>query len=237
MTISEKVQEFDPGERVELFELDATSFGQGILRFTASGVDGVPGAYTKISFDGNLYDPLPIQATGFVWSGKGTQPKPKLVLSSINPIVRALLFNNDGLVGIRVTRRVTFSDFLDGHAEADGTQVLSEDIFNVERMTSMNKIFSSLELSTILDIEGAVFPSGQLIRNTCINIYRYWDGSAFVYDTGRACPYVGVATFDINNAPSTDEGDVCDHHLTGCRKRFGETGPLSYLGFPGLLQV
>ncbi len=237
MTINETVQEFNPGAQVELFDIDASNFGEGILRFTASGFDddGM-GGLQNIFFDGNEYEALPIEADGFEWNGKGVQPTPTLTLSSIKKVIRNLLYSTNGLVGAQVTRRITFDRFLDGHEEPDADAVICKDIFNVERMESMNKVFSKLQLATILDIEGVKFPGGQLIRNTCINTYRHYVDGAFVYSTGRACPYVGAASFDINNNSTTDENDVCPHNLQGCRTRHGENGVLPFLGFPGLLR-
>jgi lambda family phage minor tail protein L len=238
MTINETVQEFEPGARIELFDIDATSFGEGILRFTASGFDDDGGGgLQNIFFDGNEYEALPIEADGFEWNGKGTQPTPTLTLSSIKKVIRSLLYATDGLVGALVTRKITFDRYLDGHEDEDGSQVICNDIFKVERQERLNKVFSKLQLNTILDIEGAQFPSGQLIRNTCINTYRHYVDGAFVYSTGRACPYVGAASFDINNNSTTDDNDVCNHALTGCRVRHGEYGVLPIMDFPGLLRV
>lgn len=238
MTISETIQDFDPGKRIELFDIDATRFGEGVLRFTASGFDDDgAGGLQNIFFDGNEYEALPIEADGFEWNGRGTQPTPTLTLSSISSVVRSLLYSTDGLVGAQVTRKITFDRFLDDHEEPDGDAIICNDIFNVERMESMNKIFTKLQLSTILDIQGVKFPGGQIIRNTCINTYRHYVDGAFVYSTGRACPYTGTSYFDINNNPTTIENDVCPHNLTGCRARFGANGPLPIMACPGLLRV
>lgn len=237
MTIAEQQQAFNPGNRIELFELDASKWGQGILRFTAAGFDEDVSGLKLLSFGGNEYSALPVEADGFEWNGKGAQPRPTLTLSTISDVVRSLLIETDGLVGAQLTRQITFDRFLDGHEEPDGTQVICHDIFNVELMESMNKVFCKLKLSTILDIEGVKFPSGQMIRNTCIHAYRYWDGSQFVYPSGRACPYTGEASFDISNSSTSSDNDLCSKTLVGCRVRFGENGKLPFLGFPGLFRL
>lgn len=235
MTISENVQSFDPGKRIELFDLDASMFGQGILRFTAAGFDENQGGL--VSFGENDYNPLPIASDGFEWNGRGVQPRPTLTLSNISAALRSLLFETDGLVGAEITRRITFDRFLVGHEEPDGDQVISNDIFYIERMESMNKMFVKLQLSTILDIENVQFPGGQVIRNTCINTYRVWDGTKFIYSEGRACPYVEDLYYDVNDNLTNAAQDHCSKRIQGCQKRFGENGPLPIIAFPGLIRI
>ena len=72
-------QSFDPGPRVELFELDATGLGADmVLRWTPGPLDGI-----AISFGGVSYTPVPVEAEGFEWSGKGALPTPRLRVSNV----------------------------------------------------------------------------------------------------------------------------------------------------------
>ncbi|MEO1200890.1 MAG: phage minor tail protein L, partial [Pseudomonadota bacterium] len=49
--------------KVELWTLDGTALGVGILRWTSGTADDQP-----VVFDGNTYPPTPIEADGFEWS-------------------------------------------------------------------------------------------------------------------------------------------------------------------------
>ena len=86
----------------------------------------------------------------------------------------------------------------------------------------------------VVAFTAAQIPGRTMDGNLCAHRYRvYYDQiPGFSYNR-VTCPYVGAASFDFYNAPSTDQEDNCARTLTACKLRFG-TSPLPFRGFPGL---
>lgn len=109
MTIKQDIQKLEPGALLELFDIDATALGGTINRFHA----GTNSLRTAVVWQGNTYNPWPIDATGFDISGKGQLPTPHLKVANIGGLVTALALAYDDLIGAKVTRRRTFAKYLD----------------------------------------------------------------------------------------------------------------------------
>lgn len=109
MTITQDIQSLRPGDLVELFELDATALGGTLLRFNA----GTNKLRSPVIWQGNTYVPLPIDASGFEFSGKGQLPRPTLKVANIGGLVTAQLRDFNDLLGAKVTRRRTLAKYLD----------------------------------------------------------------------------------------------------------------------------
>ena len=230
--LTESKQKFQPGDLVELFELDLTDLGGGFLRFTSS-------AYTdqSILFDGLLYAPLPVEASGFQWDGTGPLPTPTLRISNVLNVVSSVIQEFSDVVGARFTRIRTFRQFLDLGSDPDPLARFPDDIYVVERKTNQNKVFVEWELSAKMDQEGKILPGRQCLKDSCTHRYRQWDGiSAFDYSKAT-CPYVGVPSFDRTGSPVADPEDQCGKKLTDCRLRFGIHGILPTRAFPGMARI
>ena len=74
--ITSDIQKLEPGELVQLFELDASEIGGDVLRFHGY-------AQGAIWWQGNEYAPWAIEATGFAKSGDAQQPAPQLRVGNI----------------------------------------------------------------------------------------------------------------------------------------------------------
>ena len=226
-TLSGAVQSGWPGDRVELWTLDATSIGGTVYRF----VNGTPDAQ-PVLFGGVSYTPYPVEAEGFARSGDGERPTPALRLGNDRVTVLPLLIAYDYLRGCKVTRTRTFSRFLDGEADGDPTAFLSLDLYEVDRPTWI-KAEVALDLRSATDVRGRLLPVRTAVRDYCDHTYRRWTGAAFDY-TGVTCPYVGGASFDAQGSSVSSALDQCSKQVgTGCRKRFG-SATLPYSGYPGL---
>jgi phage-related protein len=111
--IAYREQSFSPGRLVSLFELDLSPLGVAqTLYFTVGHGGSAP-----IQFRGNSYTPVDIEATGFEVSGRGPIPQPTVRVANVANAVTSLLDDYDDLVGARVRRIRTFSEFLDGGVE------------------------------------------------------------------------------------------------------------------------
>lgn len=109
--IESDVQTLEPGPYVELWELNATSIGGGVLRFQGQQ-DG------QVVWQGQTYEPWTCQGEGFERTSE-QQPTPRFRVG--NPrspetgkyVITALCQAFDDLVGARLIRRRTFAKYLD----------------------------------------------------------------------------------------------------------------------------
>jgi len=225
--IESDVQKLNPGQLVELFELDATALGDDIYRWHS----GVNGLGNDVVWDGNTYSRFPIEASGFAKSGKGTLARPKIVVANVSGLIGALARSLDDLVGAKVVRRRTFAKYLDAvnfpggvNPEADPNCAFADEIWFVDRKSAENGVFVEFELSSAFDVRGVQLPRRQCIQNVCPWVYR-----------SANCGYAGGPVADKNDALTTDpDADQCGKRLVSCELRFGQNAQLPFGGFPGL---
>lgn len=236
--IAAESQRATTDETVELFILDATKAGQGIIRFVACTMAQFPSA-VAVTWNGNTYAPIPAKFSNMMTGVGGTLPTPKLQVANVNLAFSAVIGAAD-LRGSILTRVRTFRKYLDGQAEADPGKIYAPDIFRIENRSAHNNVFVEWNLSAACDQEGRMLPARQIHADYCDRIYRTWNGAAFVYDTStdNPCPYAGVAMFDENGVTTADPTkDVAGKTvLSCCMKRFPGL-PLPFGGFPGVARL
>lgn len=225
MAIASDIQKLNPGDIVEMFVIDATNQGGGIVYFHP----GVNELGNNLVWQGQEYQKYPIEASGFEKRANGSTPRPTIRLSNLLNALGALAGAYDDFVGARVTRRRTLVKYLDavnfaaGNALADSTAAFPDEIFTVDRKANENKLFIEWELTAATDLHGVMLPRRQVIQNVCTVIYR-----------SAECGYAGGPVADINdNATTISANDVCGKRLSSCKLRFGEFSPLPFGGFPG----
>lgn len=226
--ITADIQGLEPGARVELFEVDATNIAGGsLLRF-----HGYQQAAT-IWWQGKEYTAWPIQAEGFAKTAEGAQPAPKLSVGNVDASISSLCIVMDDLVGAKVVRHVTLSQYLDarnftgGNPTADPTQEFPADVWFIEQKTGETSEVVEFELASALDLQDQMLPRRQIIANLCSFPYK-----------GAYCNYTGDGKFDTNDQPVTDPAlDVCGKRLSSCKARFGATQVLNFGGFPAAALV
>ncbi len=228
--LKEGQQLFAAGDLVQLFELDITSLGGGVLRFTSGTYESTPATW-----DSNIYIPINVEAGGFDYSGVGAFPTPTLKLSNVEFSTRAAIQGFNDLVGGTLTRIVTFSRYLDDGADPDTTAKFPDDVYIINQKIAQNKIYVEWELKAAIDLENVFLPKRQVLKDSCDNIYRFYDPLIPGFDYSKAtCPYTGANSYDINNDPTTDANDVCGKRFSSCRTRFGQFSLLPFGGFPGV---
>lgn len=227
MTVIEDVQKLEPGKLVELFSLDATGIGGGIVRF--QGRDD-----RVVTWQGQEYHPWPITAEGFART-TDQQPMPKLMVGNVDGSISMLCMSFEDMVGAVLTRRRTFSKYLDavnfpeGNPSADPTQEFPPEVWFVERKSVETREAVEFELSSALDFQGVNLPRRQIISNQCSFVYR-----------GAYCNYTGPAVADILDNPTTDPLlDECGKRLASCKLRVWPDNILNFGGFPaaGLIRT
>lgn len=233
MTIEEKKQLLTPGRRVELYEFDATDIGGSSYNFVSSWQEEQP-----LNWKGKVYTPIPIKADGFEINGRGTLPTPRLQISNVLLLPGAIINDIGDPIGAKVTRWVTFSDYLDDGPDPSPDEHFDPQIFYVERKTIENRVFVEFQLASAMDHEGRKLPKRQIIRDTCPLIYRAFDPETGQFDYTKAtCPYAGTSYFKANGDSTGDASqDICGKRLVECRKRFGSS-PLPFGGFPAVSRV
>ena len=223
--ITEDIQGLEPGEKVELFELDATGIGGDFFRFH--------GYQTGENWwQGKEYSAWPIQAEGFARTGEAQQPSPTLSLGNVDGSISALCVYFDDLVGAKLYRHTTLGKYLDaknfpdGNPTADPNEAFPSELWYIEQKKAESNDVVQFELSSALDFNGVQLPRRQIVANVC------WWLSTGGY-RGPYCGYTGTACFDKNDSPVTDPKlDQCGGRLSSCQCRFGEHNPLPFGSFP-----
>lgn len=236
-------QSLTPGVEIELFVLDASmlktldgsAFGN-TYRFCSS----YNVSTGSVSFDGNLYTPIAVEAEGFEVSGKGRLPTPKLRIANTDLWGTTLINSLGDPIGAKVTRFLTFDRYLDGGVEEDGTAIYLPQIFVIERKVSQTREFIEFELSASMDQAGRMLPKRQILRDNCTHIYRRWDATAEDFDYSKAtCPYTDTLSFTNEDQTTDDDSlDSCGKRLNSCKLRFeGQGLPLPTRAFPGVARI
>lgn len=225
-SIQSEIQKLEPSAVIEVYQLDATNVGAGLLYFHA----GTNQLSQSITWQGQIYTRYPVEATGFDINGDGTIPRPKLRVSNALSGITALLMQHGDLLGAKVTRKRTLLKFLDAvnftggvNPSADPSAAFADDIFIIDRKTSENREAVEFELTTSFDLAGVQLPRRQIIQNVCSWKYR-----------GGECGYTGTNYFTSADIPTVVAAqDVCGKRIASCKLRFGATAELPFGGFPG----
>jgi len=238
LKIATDVQKLATGNIVELYELDATELGAvQVFYFTPNTSNG-----SEVIFNGITYTPLDFETEGFEISTTGQLPEPLLRLSNVNNAIGAAIVQFNDLINAVLTRRRTFSRYLDGQPGADPTAQYPAEIYVIDQKTTQNKVMIEFKLSAITDFTGVRIPRRQILRNSCTYTYRRWNSStsSFDYSKVHQCPYVGANYFDTNGDAVVDPADdFCSKRLgSGCVKRFpGDATKIPFGGFPNVAKV
>ncbi|WP_038345708.1 phage minor tail protein L [Acinetobacter sp. A47] len=226
--VVKEIQSLTPTAEIELFIIDMTQFGGELIRFCS----GMNPLNQPIIWQGEQYDPLPIEATGFDMSSQGTLPTPKLAVANVHGLFSSLAMELENLIGCKVIRKRTFGRFLDavnfpeGNPEADPTQHLPDQIWYIDRKTREDRMVLEWELASAFDLMGVELPYGQVTKNFCRWQYRSAD-----------CGWTGSFYTKDDKATDNPELDVCSKRLSSCKCRFGESKPLPYGAFPGVQRL
>lgn len=147
MTIQQEIRKPNPDAFVELFELDCSSLGGTIYRFSPNLTEN----YTSVTFNNKSWQAMPIQCEGFSYSTSEAPAKPTISVSNISKVLLASVIGLGDIVGAKLTRYRTFRRYLGDGAEPNGQAFLPVDIFYIERKVSHNKYSITWQLTSELD--------------------------------------------------------------------------------------
>jgi len=194
MTIEQDVAKTWHDAIIELFEIDLepiTGSASDKYYFTANLMPD----NTKISWKGQVYEPLPIDASGFERTTKGQIPTPELTVANVLGTLASVVNTLDDLVGAKVTRRRTLLKYLDGGSSPDPSQEFPDDVFYIERKVAESSITITWQLASKIDLEGLQLPKRIITQNYCLWKYR-----------GAECGYSGPAIANEYDQPITAGG-------------------------------
>lgn len=229
-TLAAALQEIAPGAVIELFqlELNAAQHGVDATYYFHAGVNQLN---ANIVWNGQAYQPLPLEADGFEWSGQGSLPRPKLRVANIFGTITSLLLTlPDGLDGAKVSRIRTLGRYLDAVNFAGGVNPTADpyaewprEIYFVDRKSAEARDVIEFELASAFDLAGIRAP-----RRQCVTRCQWKYRSA-------ECGYTGTTYFDAQDqSVANPSQDVCGKRVDSCKLRFGQTAELPYGGFPGI---
>ena len=216
MCIRDSLSVLAPNAIIELFQLhlDSTLHGSSAIYYFHNGVNAA--VTGNITWNGQAYVRLSLEATGFDYSSTGSLPRPSLTVSNIGSSITALLLQvnlitaGNDLGGAKVVRIRTLKKYLDGEAGADPHAKFPDEIWYVDRKANENRAAVEFELASKFDLVGVMLPRRQIIANVCQWAYR-----------GGECGYNGTDYYDINDNKVTASGsDVCGKRLSSCNVRF-----------------
>jgi lambda family phage minor tail protein L len=223
MTLATELQKIAPSAIIELFQLELNALQHGINEtyYFHAGVNANNNG--DVVWNGQSYQPFPIEATDFEYNGTGSLPRPKLRVSNVLGTITALISTlPNGIEGAKVTRIRTLARFIDGvnfpgGVNPYGTPDFSDaaefprEIYYIDRKASENRDAIEFELASAFDLVG-VRPGRQCISNVCQWEYR-----------SAQCGYTGNAYFNLNDEPVTSLAqDNCGKRVRSCELRFSQ---------------
>lgn len=220
---TEELQSLSPTSMLELFVLDLSNTTSGGVLYFHAGTNELN---APVVWQGETYEPWPIEAEGFDVSSQGALPQPKLRVANIDGMFSGEVAANRDLLDCMLTRKRTFArfldaeNFIDGNPEADPNQHADDDIWFIDQKLSENRYTLEFQLASVFDLMGVQLPNRQVLKSACSWRYR-----------GPECGYTG-APYDRFDQPTTAINDSCSKLLGSCRVRF-KGRPLPYGGFPG----
>jgi lambda family phage minor tail protein L len=162
-----ELQKINPSSIIELFTLtlDATLHGStDVYRFHNGSS---PNNNAEVIWAGNNYLRYPIQATGFEQTGKGSLPRPKLIVSNILGTLTAVMQNTNkvtagvDLNGSKLVRIRTLARYLDAANWSTGTNPfgtpsptteLPQEIYYLDRKVTENRDVVEWECASAFDL-------------------------------------------------------------------------------------
>ena len=111
--ITSQLQGIAPTEVIELFQLELNADQHGVNQtYYFDGGRQNDGA--GVTFGGQLYTSIPMEADGFAYNGQGSLPRPTLRISNLFSTITALIATlPNGLEGAKVTRIRTLARYID----------------------------------------------------------------------------------------------------------------------------
>lgn len=173
-------QKLEPGsELVILFEL---KIGSASPLCFHSGVDN---SNANITFDGNTYTALPVEASGFEKTTTGAAARPTIEFANVLTTFGDAVGTYDDLLGSVITRRITLNKYLSSSPAVE----FPKETWVIDRVKEETKLSVTFELAAIFDLEGITLPGRQIVANACPWIYQGADHTKAIKDKVGGCTW------------------------------------------------
>lgn len=216
------VTQIEQSAMLDLYEVDLSRFGGNVYRFH----DGMNGLLKPVIWQGNRYDPYPVQVTGLSMTAQGASARPKMTFANIDGLLTAINNDYDDVLGAIVTRRQVMEQYLDavnfpdGNNQADPSREAVQK-FVIEQRENSDSDFVTYVLALPTETDNAQIPARVIQADICPWRYR-----------GQDCGYDGPPVADEKDQPTNDPTkDQCSHKYRGCKLRHSSVLPFG--GFLG----
>lgn len=163
--IASDAQELSPESAlIELYEVEITFEDTTVqtIYITPEYGDGSGGS---VSFNGNTYEPFPMELTDVEWTSDGAQNRPKAVLANVISLRRNTLFGvgfkYEDLIGAKITKRTTLAKYL-----LQGYE-FPKKVYIIDRITSRNPLTIEVELASPFDLQNVRIPNRVVTGKYC----------------------------------------------------------------------
>lgn len=173
------------------------------------------------------YLPIACAIDGIQWTGEGSLPRPKLVVSDTQKILSGIIYLYDGIEGGKLKVHKTLRRYLDGQeaADANAEPILTESFVVSQCTQEVPGVGLEFELCAPIDLIDESVPA-RMAMTSCPWIYRGEDGH---------CPYSSKEMYTLDNKRTLNSKlDQCSKTVTSCALRFGRNSVLPHGGFPSL---
>lgn len=172
-----------------------------------------------VNFQGRMYEPVPMEASGFSSNLTGGMERPRIRLGNLDSTMTLLSLQHQDFIGATLIRLRTYAKYLN-NGDINSPEY-PRARYIITRKLEENQEFIEFECGSPIDIENAQIP-GRVITRKCMWQYR-----------GAECGYTGMNFYNKFNDPVMYLfQDECSKTVEGCKKRFGEHSELRYGGFP-----
>lgn len=216
------VTQIEQSAMLDLYEVDLSRFGGNVYRFH----DGMNGLLKPVIWQGNRYDPYPVQVTGLSMTAQGASARPKMTFANIDGLLTAINNDYDDALGAIVTRRQVMEQYLDavnfpdGNNQADPSREAVQK-FVIEQRENSDPDFVTYVLALPTETDNAQIPARVIQADICPWRYR-----------GQDCGYDGPPVADEKDQPTNEPTkDQCSHKYRGCKLRHSSVLPFG--GFLG----
>ena len=192
----------------------------------------------EIVWGGQLYSPLPMDASGFELTTRGAFPQPTVTISNLYGAGNLLLDSYKGLVGAEIVRILTLRRFLDDGETPDPQRLHhARQVSWSRRRPATTPSPSPSSWRAAWTSRARSCRAGKSSATSAPTPIASFDPATGAFDYSLAsCPYTGAANFDTANAPTDAAHDQCSRNLVGCQLRFpGQVLPARF--FPGVGKV
>lgn len=149
--------------QVELFTIN--------FRGTLLNICNSENVGNSITYAGVVYTCFPVVMTGIETTTDGSLPRPTFTIGNTFRTV-AQTFGKTDITGAKVTRILTFAEFLDGSPGASTSSYTSR-TFYVDQKTSESQDLISFALATPLEVLGKKLPLQRVTHNIFPGASRY----------------------------------------------------------------